>query len=230
MNAVALHVGVGQSPAPAMRLHAIPHSTNVHRVLLTLGLKGVALDEVVQHPPGDRAGVRAVSGQELVPVLETGDGRVLTDSMAIVAWIDQTWPEPPLLPRDPAVRAQVDAFVRFFDDVWKVPPNAIQAEQNKSAPNHGRIAAWAAQLHGWQHGFEALLADRDFLFMHDAPTTADICAYPFLRFTTSADPDDDDLFHGVLIEHLPGAFPLLAAWIERMARLPMASQKSNRPA
>ena len=73
-----------------MRIHAIPHSTNVHRVALALGLKGVAVDEWVQHAPGDRAAVRAVSGQELVPVVETDDGRILTDSMPIVAWIDAT--------------------------------------------------------------------------------------------------------------------------------------------
>jgi glutathione S-transferase len=206
-----------------MRLHAIPHSTNVHRVLLALGLKGVPLDELVQHPPGDRSGVRAVSGQDLVPVLETGDGRILTDSMPIVAWIDATWPDPPLFPADPALRAQVDAFVQFFNFVWKVPPNAIQAEQAKTTPDPRKIAAWAAQLRAWQHGFEALLTGRDHLFTDDAPTAADICAYPFLRFTSSSDPDDDDLFHGVLLEHLPGAFPLMTAWIDRMARLPTPS-------
>ncbi|HEY6760052.1 MAG TPA: glutathione S-transferase family protein [Baekduia sp.] len=206
-----------------MRIHAIPFSTNVHRVALALGLKGVAVDEWVEHPPGDRAGVRAVSGQDLVPVVETGDGRVLTDSMAIVAWIDATWPAPPLLyPADPALRAQVETFIQFFNVVWKVPPNAIEAQREQAAPDAASIAAWAAQLRGWQHGFEALLTGRAYLFGDDAPTAADICAYPFLRFTTSADPEDDDLFHGVLLENLPGDFPQLAAWIERMAKVPTA--------
>jgi maleylacetoacetate isomerase len=205
-----------------MRIHAIPFSTNVHRVALALGLKGVAVDEWVEHPPGDRGGVRAVSGQDLVPVVETDDGRVLTDSTAIVAWIDATWPEPPLYPTDPARRAEVEAFIQFFNFVWKVPPNAIQAEREKDEPDAARIGAWAAQLRAWQHGFEALLTGRAHLFGDDGPTAADICAYPFLRFTTSSDPDDDDLFHGVLLEHLPGDFPNLAAWIERMGRLPVA--------
>jgi maleylpyruvate isomerase len=204
-----------------MRIHAIPHSTNVQRVALALGLKGVPVGEWIQHDAGDRAGIRAVSGQDLVPVVETDDGRILTDSMPIVAWIDATWPEPPLFPREPALRAQVDAFIAFFNFVWKVPPNAIQAEQAKAAPDPRKIAAWAAQLRAWQHGFEALLTDRAFLFTGDAPSAADICAYPFLRFTSSSDPDDDDLFHGVLLEHLPGAFPLMEAWIDRMARLPL---------
>jgi glutathione S-transferase len=209
-----------------MRIHAIPHSTNVHRVALALGLKGVAVDEWVQHAPGDRAAVRAVSGQDLVPVLETDDGRILVDSMPIVAWIDARWPQPhPLYPADPGARAEVEAFVDFFNRVWKVPPNAIDAARQAGAPDDDpRIVAWAAQLRGWQHGFDALLTDRPYLF-GDAPGAADVCAYPFLRFATSADPDDDDLFHGILLQHLAlgdGEHPRLAAWIDRMATLPTA--------
>jgi glutathione S-transferase len=207
-----------------MRIHAIPHSTNVQRVALALGLKGVAVDEWIQHAPGDRSAVRAISGQDLVPVLETDDGTVLVDSMAIVAWIDATWPAPPLYPTDPAARREVEAFVAFFNGVWKVAPNAIDAAQQAGNPDPTRIAAWAAQLRGWQHGFDALLTDRSYLF-GDAPGAADICAYPFLRFATSSDPEDDDLFHGVLLEHLalaPGQHPRLAAWLDRMAQLPVA--------
>jgi glutathione S-transferase len=206
-----------------MRLHAIPHSTNVARVALALGLKGIALEATVQHDPADRAAVQQLSGQPLVPVLETDDGRVLTDSMAIVAWIDATWAQPhPLYPADAAARREVEGFVTFFDHVWKVAPNAIEAEQARAAPDRDRIAAWAAQLRGWQHGFDALLHGRPYLF-GDAPGAADVCAHPFLRFATSSDPEDDDLFHGVLLEHLalrPGEHPRLTAWIDRMAELP----------
>ena len=202
-----------------MRIHAIPHSTNVHRVALALGLKGVAVDEWVQHASGDRAAIRAVSGQELVPVLETDDGQVLVDSMPIVAWIDETWPAPPLYPADAAGRREVEGFITFFNHVWKVAPNAIDAEQQGPAPDAGRIAAWSAQLRGWQHGFDGLLHGRPYLF-GDTPGAADICAYPFLRFAIAADPDDDDLFHGVLIEHLE-ATPRLAGWLDRMAALPL---------
>lgn len=72
-----------------MRLHGIPHSTNVDRVALALGLKGVAYERV-DHDPADRGALRALSGQDLVPVLELGDGRVMTESMDIVTWIDRT--------------------------------------------------------------------------------------------------------------------------------------------
>lgn len=202
-----------------MRLHGIPHSTNVHRVSLALGLKGRTAERI-DHPVGDRAALRQLSGQELVPVLETDDGEILTDSMPIVAWIDETWPDagPRLYP--PGNR-EIPAFVDFFNFVWKVPPNAIDAEQQRASPDAQKIAAYAQQLRGWQHGFEALLAGRPFLMSANAPTAADVCAYPFLRFTTSHDPEDDDLFHGVLLTHLPGDFPNLAAWIDRMAALPL---------
>jgi glutathione S-transferase len=204
-----------------MRIHAIPYSTNVQRVALALGLKGVAVDEWVQHTPQDRSGVRAVSGQDLVPVLETDDGQVLVDSMAIVAWIDATWPDPPLYPAGAAARREVEGFITFFNHVWKVAPNAIDAEQQAhgSAADAQRIAARVAQLRGWQHGFDGLLHGRPYLF-GDTPGAADIAAYPFLRFATADDPDDDDLFHGVLIEHLEPT-PRLAEWIERMATVPL---------
>jgi maleylpyruvate isomerase len=69
-----------------MRLHAIPHSTNVERVALALGLKGVDAVDWVLHDPSDRAAIRALSGQDLVPVLETDDGQVISGSDAIARW------------------------------------------------------------------------------------------------------------------------------------------------
>jgi maleylpyruvate isomerase len=203
-----------------MRLHAIAHSTNVDRVLLALGLKGLE-SEVVLHDPADRTALRALSSQDRVPVLETGDGGVLTDSMPIVAWIDARWPRPPLFPADAVERRRVEAFIDFFNFVWKVAPNAI-------ADGEGDPAPLIAQLRGCTPMFDGLLAGRAFLF-GDAPGAADICAYPFLKYATSSDPDDDDLFHGVLIEHLaPGtALPNLPGWIDRMAALPIASQTSG---
>jgi glutathione S-transferase len=214
-----------------MRLHAIPYSTNVERVALALGLKGLPSPDWIEHDPGDRSAIRAVSGQDLVPVLESDDGQVLTDSMPIVAWIDQTWPAPEwpaLFPADPAARGEVDGFISFFNFVWKVPPNAIEAEQRGPEPDAARIAAWAAQMRGWQHGFEALLHGRDFLF-GDTPGAADVCAWPFLKFAISTDPDDDDRFHGILIEHLAldGRFPRLADWIGRVGTLPQARQRTG---
>lgn len=199
-----------------LRCHRIPLSTNVERVSLAAGLKGVAIDWV-DHDPADRSALRALSGQDLVPVLETGDGTVLHDSPQILLWLEERHPDPPLLPADPGDRAEVLAFCDWFNHVWKRPPNAIDAHRRAGRPDDARTAAWGAQLRAAQGWFDALLQDRAFLF-GDAPSLADVTAYPFLKFTTA--PEDDDLFHGVLCEHLPGEYPSLEAWLDRCSALP----------
>jgi len=201
-----------------VRIHRIPLSTNVERLAIAAGLKGVAV-EWVDHDPQDRSAILALSGQELVPVVETGEGEILTDSPRILLWLEERHPEPALLPDDPADRREVLAFCEWFNAVWKRPPNAIDAHRRAGRADDARVAAWGAQLRAYQHGFEALLVGRDFLF-GDVPSLADMTAYPFLKFTTA--PEDDDLFHGVLCEQLPGELPRLAAWIERCAALPRA--------
>ena len=192
-----------------IRVHAIPHSTNVERVELALTVKGLDYG-VVMHEAGDRSAIRALSGQDLVPVVEL-DGEMLVDSMPIVQRIEALRPEPPLYPTEPAARREVQAFIDWFNFVWKVAPNAIDQH-----PDDPRVPAWGEQLRAYQHGFEALLHGRDYLF-GDALGAADICAYPFLKFTAGIDAGDDDLFHGVLHGHLPGHFPRLLAWIDRVA-------------
>lgn len=201
-----------------LRCHRIPLSTNVERIAIAAGLKGLPV-AWVDHDPADRTAIRALSGQDLVPVLETGDGEILTDSPRILRWIDERHPDPPLVPEDPAERREVLAFCDWFNHTWKRPPNAIDAHRRSGGAPDGRTAAWGAQLRAAQGWFEALLQDRDFLF-GDVPTLADVTAFPFLRFTTA--PEDDDLFHGVLCEHLPGDCPRITAWVDRCAALPRA--------
>ena len=204
-----------------LRVHRIPFSTNVERVALAAAHKHLAI-EWVDHDPSDRSAIRALSGQELVPVLERDDD-VLIDSMAIVAHFEANRPEPALYPHDPAQRAGVEVFVDWFDRVWKVAPNAIDAELDRPEPDRDRIAAWEAELRGSLERFEALLSGRDFL-MGDTLTAADIAAFPFLKYGVLYDPADDERFHRILIEHLrPGdEHPNLVAWIARMDALPRA--------
>lgn len=203
-----------------MRLHVIPHSTNVDRVRLALGLKGLTEVEHVLHDPADRAALRALSGQDLVPVLEHDEG-VLIESMDIVAWLDARHPEPPLWPADPSARREVDGFVTWFNHTWKVPPNAMEAELGRPDPDPVALARHAARLRGSRHELEALLLGRDFLF-GASPGAADLCAFPFLRFARRTEPGDDETFHRILAAHLDleGGFPRLAAWIDRMDGLP----------
>src|SRR5579871_4912892 len=93
----------------ALTLHGYWRATAPYRVRIALALKGLAYDYVAvnlldgsQHAePYGR-----VNRQHLVPALETGDG-VLTQSLAILEWLEETHPEPPLLPRGPRQRALV---------------------------------------------------------------------------------------------------------------------------
>jgi glutathione S-transferase len=190
-----------------LRLHRIPWSTNVERVEIALRLKGVPF-EPVDHEAADRSAIRALSGQDLVPVVEL-DGQVLTDSPAILREIETRWPEPPLWPADRARRAETDTFVDWFNRVWKVAPNALADGDGDDA------GGLAVELRGSLERFEALLDGRDFL-LGDALGIADVTAWPFLRYARGCSPGDEDPFHLVLAEHLAAAGPRLSAWLDRV--------------
>jgi glutathione S-transferase len=205
-----------------MRVYRIPFSTNVERVALALGHKGVGV-EWVDVDPDDRSPVREVSGQDLVPVLQTDENEIVVDSMQIVAWLEARRPDPPLWPAAPDRRAEVDVFVEWFNRVWKVPPNAIEAELRRPQPDRAKIDGWSEELRAWLHWFEALLERRDHL-MGDAFGAADVAAFPFLKYGVMHDPDDEELFHRILMERLPieGVFPGVEAWIRRVDERPRA--------
>ncbi len=203
-----------------LRIYRIPFSTNVERVALACGHKGLAV-EWIDVPADDRRAVEEVSGQGLVPVLVAGD-EVVADSPRIVRWLDEHYPEAPLFPAEPARRAEVETFVDWFNKVWKVPPNAIDAEFDAPTPNRGRIAAWGAEITGALDRFEALLAGRDWL-MGATFGVADLTAYPFLRYMTWWEEGDPDRFHAILRDYQPpGGHRRLEEWIARVDRLPRA--------
>ena len=196
-----------------IRLHRIPYSTNVERVEIALDLKGVPY-EPVDHDAADRSAIRELSGQELVPVVEF-EGRVRADSPAILRWIEERWPDPALWPAHPARRAETDTFVDWFNLVWKVAPNAIDAELRSGRPDGERVDRLAAELRGSLDRFEALLDGREFL-LGDALGAADVFAWPFLRYARGCPPGDEESFHLILAEHLASPGPRLNAWIDRV--------------
>src|SRR5689334_4613395 len=196
-----------------LRCLRIPYSTNVERVALGAGHKGIAI-EWIDVPASDRSEVERISGQPLVPVLLDGND-VVADSTVILRRLEALQPEPRLWPTAPAERAQVDVFLEWFNLVWKGPPNEIADAILAGSPDPERLASAGARLRGWQSLFEALLDGRDFL-LGDALTAADCAAFPFLKFGLIPPPaDDDEVFHAVLVEHLrlDGTHPRLEAWI-----------------
>lgn len=209
--------GVGEDrPMKSIRVHRIAYSTNVERVALACGIKGVEV-EWIDHPDDDRAAVIELSGQPLVPVAEI-DGEVFADSIRILERLELVAPGPPLYPDEPAARASAEVFVEWFDRVWKGPPNALDDDPRRDDAHELR---W--QMSAWTDRFEAIFGSRPFL-LGDELTVADVCAYPFLRYAVhSPEPDDVEPFHEVLHAELPADDrPALAAWVARIAALPQA--------
>ncbi len=203
-----------------LRLYRIPHSTNVERVALALAHKGLEAESVWVEE-ADRAPVRKVSKQPLVPVLVDGD-EVIADSTRILEYLEERYPQRPLYPEDTAPRAEMEVFVDWFNRVWKVPPNAIAAELEKSRPSQKKIGEWGAQMAAWLDLFERLLEDRGHLLGEDF-SAADCVAFPFLKYAAIPVADDDeDVFHKVLRDYQPlgDTHPRLEAWIRRVDARP----------
>ena len=197
------------------RVYRIPFSTNVERVALAAGHKGIEL-EWIDVAADDRSPVEEVSGQALVPVLVDGE-LVLPDSTAIIELLELRVPEPPLYPAEPARRATVRVFVDWFNQVWKRPPNLIAAELEQPEPNAARIAELSARMRASLDLFEDLLDSRDYLF--GGFGAADCIAFPFLKYAVfGTPPGDEDLFHHVLVEQQPlgDGYPRLRGWATRV--------------
>jgi maleylpyruvate isomerase len=98
-----------------MILHGYYRSTAAWRVRIALGLKGLSAEHHAHHlrrgEHRDAAYMR-LNPQGLVPALELDDGAVLTQSLAICEYLDETRPDPPLLPREPVQRARARAFAQ----------------------------------------------------------------------------------------------------------------------
>jgi len=204
-----------------LRLFRAPFSTNVERVGLALAHKGLEVESMVISYE-DRSPVVEVSGQGLVPVL-VDDEVVVPDSVAILRYLDEKWPDPPLFPRDPARRAELDVFLAWFNEVWKVAPNTIEEELERDDPDHDRVKELAARMHDSLDLFERLLDGRDHLYGEDF-SAADCAAFPFLKYAKLRDPEDDELFHRILEDNLQldGDYPRVSAWIDRVNERPRA--------
>ena len=204
-----------------LRLFRAPFSTNVERVALALAFKGIDVESVVISY-SDRSPVVEVSGQGLVPVLVDGD-EVIPDSIRILRHLEESRPDPPLFPAAPARRAELDVFLDWFNEVWKLAPNAIEDELESSSPDERRIEGLARRMRLSVDLFEAMLDGRDHLFGDDF-SAADCVAFPFLKYGLVRDPADDELFHLILEEHLAlhDEHPRLRDWITRVNERPRA--------
>jgi maleylacetoacetate isomerase len=204
-----------------MRLYDYYRSSAAYRVRIALNLKGVAPDErtyVHLRMGGQRAQeYLAVNPQGLVPALALDDGQVFTQSLAIVEYLDETHPDPPLLPPTPAARARVRAIaLQIACDIHPL--------DNLRVLNYliGTMGASREQKDGWYRhwidvGFAALerTLARDGAtgrYCHgDAPTLADVCLVPQMANARRFDIDVSAYPTLVRIESACNALPAFAA-------------------
>ncbi len=169
-----------------LRLHNFFRSSTSVRVRAALNLKGLAFDYV---PYVLRTGETrtpeylAMNPQGLVPTLEREDGTFMTQSLSILEWLDETHPEPPLLPTEADGRARVRALAYMI--ACEIHPlNNLRVlfhlRDHYGADDEGQ-KAWFT--HWVTLTFDALEAElsgsaqtRDFCH-GDAPGLADVCLY-----------------------------------------------------
>jgi len=100
----------------AIKYYGFWRSLAACRVRIALALKGVNAEEIsVNLMQGEqlKPEYRAVNAQAVVPALVLDDGSTLFESMAIIEYLDETRPKPPLLPKDPKGRARVRALAQI---------------------------------------------------------------------------------------------------------------------
>jgi maleylacetoacetate isomerase len=181
-----------------MKLYDYFRSSAAYRARIALNLKGLAPERAFVHL---RRGAQraddylALNPQGLVPTLVTDSGEVLTQTLAIIEWLDEVYREPPLLPSTAAERVRVRALaLAIACDIHPLNNTRVLAYLT------GTLGATDSQRDGWYRywcdvGFEALetrLAREPATgaFCHGAaPTLADICLVPQLANARRVDLD-----------------------------------------
>jgi len=160
-------------------------SSAAYRVRIALNFKGLTTDMVSIHLQKEgglnrKPEFRAINPQMRVPALRLDSGEVLIQSLAIMEYLDEVHPQPPLLPRDPVERAKVRALAQLIAcDIHPLNNTSpLRYLKNVLGQEQPKIDAWD---HHWiLEGFEALeplLGKGRYAFGNEI-TLADICLVP----------------------------------------------------
>jgi maleylacetoacetate isomerase len=167
-----------------IRMYGFWRSAASFRVRIALNLKGLAYQEtMVDIDVGDQyaAGYKAINPQSAVPSLVVDDGPPLTQSLAIIEYLEETHPEPALLPADPRGRARVRSLALLFaaDHHPLIVPRIRRYLTEQLRLDDEQRQAWIR--HWFREGLvqgEARLAGDPATgrFCHgDTPSIADLC-------------------------------------------------------
>jgi maleylacetoacetate isomerase len=168
-----------------VQLYSYFRSSAAYRTRIALNLKGLAYETVPVHLTrggGEqlRPEFAAVNPQKRVPALALDSGALLLQSLAIMEYLDEVHPEPPLLPRDPVERAKVRAVAQIIACDIHPLDNLSSLNYLRSAfkADEAAVADW--YRHWIVTGFEAieaLIKPAPYAF-GASPTIADICIVP----------------------------------------------------
>ena len=167
-----------------MKLFSFWRSLATYRVRIALNLKGITPDQVIQVNliKGDQrqAEYRAVNPMMALPALVDGDGPILLESLAIVEYLDETHPNPPLLPRDARGRARVRGLAQIVacDSHPLIVPRVREYLEHELKLDEATRMKWCQHWHKAAiTALEMHLSDKATgRYCHgDTVTLADIC-------------------------------------------------------
>jgi maleylacetoacetate isomerase len=170
--------------SPPLVLHGYFNSSAAYRVRIALGLKGLAWRHAgVNLRTGEQRGeaYRAKNPGGLVPALEIGEFRTVTQSLAIIDHLDRLQPEPPLIPAAGDARDRVlEISHAIACDIH--PLNNLRVLKYLVGPlgltDEQKNTWYAHWIHEGMRTVEALLSDRDGWCVGETPTMADCCLVP----------------------------------------------------